>query len=227
MKKGLLLLLLISSVFAHGQSLKEALYGGKLKSKPGTVIRKGDDLTKLDTTTQVDSTSLIAATDSLASDSAKRKLIALTGDSATNNLTVPTDKTAITDMDKKDSISGVTDSEAPEATENAAKENTPAPKNNNVLWKEYVDTVASTLKAEVLPSKKIKRETYYITVTYVIGTDGQVEVTDVAVSPENSFLQQQVKDRLTVDAPRLNPVLSSTGTPRKSNKRYNFTLTKE
>ncbi len=50
MKKGILFLLLISSVFAHAQSLKEALYGGKLKNQPGTVIHKGDDLSsKMDT----------------------------------------------------------------------------------------------------------------------------------------------------------------------------------
>ena len=53
MKKGFLLLLLISSFFANAQSLKEALYGGKLKNEAGTVIRKGDDLsTKIDTATK-------------------------------------------------------------------------------------------------------------------------------------------------------------------------------
>ncbi len=50
MKKGILFLLLISSMFAEAQTLKETLYRGKLKNQPGTVIRKGDDLsTKMDT----------------------------------------------------------------------------------------------------------------------------------------------------------------------------------
>jgi hypothetical protein len=50
MKQAILLLLLASSVFANGQSLKEALFSGKLKNEAGTVIRKGDDLaSKMDT----------------------------------------------------------------------------------------------------------------------------------------------------------------------------------
>jgi len=227
MKKGILLLLLISSVFAQGQSLKEALYGGKLKSKPGTVIRKGDDLTKLDTIAQVDTTNKIAMNDSASVDSLKTNQPAVAMDAATNRPGLPTDSTITAATEKPDSISEAADTAAADVAANAVKENTPAPKSNNVLWKEYVDSVASTLKTEVLPSKKIKRETYYITASYTIGTDGQVEVTDVSVSPENSFLQQQVKDRLNVDAPRLNPVLSSNGTPRKVSRRHNFTLTKE
>jgi hypothetical protein len=89
-------------------------------------------------------------------------------------------------------------------------------------------TVANTLNAEVLTSKKVKRGTYYVTVSYTIETDGQANVTDVFVAPENKFLQQQIKDRLTSDdVPKLIPVLSSSGAPRKVNRKYNFTLTKE
>jgi hypothetical protein len=223
MKKGILLLLLMSSIFVQAQSLKEALYGGKLKNKPGTVIRKGDDLTaQTDTVQKTDSIQITDSAGKVATPDSGKKLVA------------PADSSVISTMDQKENIPRITDTAAPVGDSNNAneagnvpKENTPAPKNNNVLWKEYIDTVASTLKTEVLPSKKVKRETYYITVSYTIGTDGQVEISDVAVSPENSFLQQQVKSRLMQDAPRLNPVLTSTGTPRKVNKRHNFTLTKE
>ncbi len=100
-------------------------------------------------------------------------------------------------------------------------------KENNVAWKEYIDSVTSILKAEVLPTKKIKNGTYYVTVSYAIGVDGQVAINNVLLTPENSFLQQQIKDRLALDAPRLNPALTSAGTPRKSSKNYNFTLSKE
>jgi hypothetical protein len=68
---------------------------------------------------------------------------------------------------------------------------------------------------------------YYVTVSYSINTDGKVEVTDVFLSPENGFLHSQIKDRLEIDAPRLEPVLNSAGTPRKVSRKYNFTLVKE
>src|SRR5258705_3311503 len=50
MKPVILFLLVTSSVVVNGQTLKEALYGGKLKTDSGTVIRKGEDLSsKIDT----------------------------------------------------------------------------------------------------------------------------------------------------------------------------------
>ena len=88
-------------------------------------------------------------------------------------------------------------------------------------------TVASTLTAEALPNKKVKKGIYYVTVSYAIETDGQLTVSDVFVMPENSYLQQQTKDRITLEAPKLQPVLNSSGTPRKVTRKYNMTLTKE
>jgi hypothetical protein len=90
-----------------------------------------------------------------------------------------------------------------------------------------MDSLSSTLKTDVLPSKKIKSDTYYLYVDYEIGTDGQVNVTKVVSSPENSFLQDQVKQRLVLDAPKLDPVLDSTNKPRKVKRKYNFNITKE
>src|SRR5687768_15100049 len=70
MKRGILLLLLAAGFTAQGQSLKDALYGGKLKNQAGTVIRKGDDLsTKIDTTAKTDTVQKIAS----VADSAKTK----------------------------------------------------------------------------------------------------------------------------------------------------------
>ncbi|MCU7548210.1 hypothetical protein OCK74_03750 [Chitinophagaceae bacterium LB-8] len=233
MKKGILLLLLVSSVFVQAQSLKEALFSGKLKNRPGTVVRKGDDLNAItDTVQKIDTVHNLVANDS------SKILTAPTVDSSTNKLANKTDSAAITPMANKNNNPTPT---VPDATgvdaapgivaapvvADAATEKAAAPKNNNVLWKEYIDTVSSTIKTEVLPSKKVKKETYYVTVSYTIGTDGQVDITDVAVSPENSFLKDNIKSRLIQDAPKLNPVLSSTGAPRKVSKRHNFTLTKE
>src|SRR4051812_16165122 len=44
MKKALLFLLIIIAATAHGQSLNDLLFSGKLKSDSGSVVRSSDDL---------------------------------------------------------------------------------------------------------------------------------------------------------------------------------------
>jgi hypothetical protein len=224
MKKVILLLLLGCSVFANAQTLKEALYGGKLKNQSGTVIRKDDDLsTKIDTTTMVETTDAGNTTATVAA-----------VDSAANSLPVQTDSAVVTPTNNAastEAATGTTTATAPEATIAPEAVIAPvaaaAPKSNNAIWKTYMDSVAGALKAEALSSKKIKRGSYYVMVSYTIETDGQVTVGDVFVSPENDYLQQQVKDRMSVDTPHLAPVLNSTGAPRKVTRKANFTITKE
>ncbi len=157
------------------------------------------------------------------SDNAIAKTTILSADSSLKRGINQTDSATFSRMENKENISGSTDTAAL-ATANASTVNTVSVKNNNVIWKEYIDSVTSTLKIEVMPSKKIKNGTYYVSVSYAIGTDGQVTINNVLVTPDNSFLQQQVKERIAIDAPRLSPALTSTGIPRKSSKNYNFTL---
>ena len=206
MKKGILLLLLISSVFVHAQqTLKDALFSGKLKSDTGTVIRKGEDLTsKIDTARKATVDPVKTKPTLVVSDSLKKGV---------TNQTPPTDDTAVTD-----SVA---------TTTNVSKQNSTGAKNNTAIWKDYMANIISVLKTEVLPSKKIKKDTYSVSVSYSIAIDGQTTVTDVSIYPENPFLQQQIKDRLAQDTPRLNPVLSDSGAPRKTNKKYNFSIEKE
>ncbi len=195
MKKGILFLLLVSTVTANAQSLKDALYGGKLKNDTSSVIRKTDDLsTKIDTSRKK------------PVEQEKIKLTTVATDSSINKMTAATESAVIVAADKKD--------------------NNAATKDNNKLWKEFVDTVTSTLKQEVMPSKKINKGDYYITVDYTIAPDGIVTISNLLLIPENKFLEQQVKERLSIDTPRLNPVLAGNGTPRKVNKRYNFNISK-
>ena len=195
MKKGILFLLLVSTLTSNAQSLKDALYGGKLKTDSGTVIKKGDDLSsKIDTTKKK------------PVEQEKTKITAVAMDSSITKMTVQTDSAAIV-VNKLD--------------------NNTVSKDNNKIWKEFMDTVISTLKQEVITSKKIKKGDYYVMVDYEIGLDGQVTVTNVFPSPENKYIQEQVKERLSIDTPRLNPVLSGNGKPRKVVKRTNFTITKE
>jgi len=195
MKKGILLLLLVSSVIANAQTLKDALFSGKLKTDSGTVIRKGDDLSsKIDTSTKK------------PVESEKIKPGTIARDSSMKGLASQTDSVATPGIDKKD--------------------NAVALKDNNKIWKEYMDSVIGTFKTELLPSKKIKNETYTVLVEYEIDIDGQVTIKNVWPSPEDSYLQQQIKERLNLTAPRLNPVLSGDGKPRKVIKKFNFTLSK-
>lgn len=222
MKKAFLLLLLFASLFGKAQSLKDALFSGKLKNDAGSVIRKGDDLsTKIDTSTRKP-----------AADSAMAKAPTTTPDAAAaaaNPQTAPA--TANTKLNKE--LTAPTDGLPP--AETAAEQGTAAvpeeamakPADNNSVLKGFMDTLVSTLKTDVVPSKKLKEGSYLVLVSYAIETDGQLSFTDVFVSPENNFLQDQIKQRLAIDVPRLKPELTSTGKPRKVNKKYKFTLAKQ
>ena len=205
MKKAILFLLLAGTINANAQSLKDLLYSGKLKMDSNTVIRKGDDLSsKIDTSTKK------------PAEPAKVKITTIPGD--------PGKKT----NPQADSLTagpGINDSLATAGSD--VPDNNAPVKNNNQVWKEYMDSLVSLLKTDVLPSKKIKSETYYLYVDYEIGTDGQVNVTNVVSSPENSFLAEQVKDRLVLTAPQLSPVVDSSNKPRKVKRKYNFNITKE
>ena len=102
----------------------------------------------------------------------------------------------------------------------------PELKDNDVLLKEFVDSVISTLNTEVLPDKKIKSGSYFIIISYEIATNGQFAANSVTVNPENSFLQEQITQRLNLFAPRMNPVMFN-GQARKVVRKYNFNLTKK
>lgn len=221
MKKSMLLLLLLGSVMVHAQSLKETLYSGKLKSKPGTVIRKGDDLTALIDSARAADSAAAAMAVVAASDSANNKPAVLQADSVTVEPAVVS--AAVT----KDSTG--TDEEGEEDESAVAEAGAPAArKSNTVLWKEYINPIINTLNTEVLTSKKVKKGSYYVLVSYTIDTSGAVTINNVLVDPENSFLQQQIEQRLTVvDTPTLTPAGSSSGSPRKVTKKYSFTLNKE
>jgi hypothetical protein len=198
MKKIILLALLAAGFTGHAQKLKDLLYSGKLKSDSGSVVRKTDDLrTKIDTSTKKPVTEV-------------------------SRQAQAADSTGKTTMAAADTLAG-----ADNQATTSAPGKTATPKDNNEAWKEYMDSVVATLKTELLPSKKIKKGTYYMLVEYAIEPDGEVTINNVYPAPENSYLQQQVKERLTLTAPRLSPVLASNGKPRKVIRKYSFTLVKE
>ena len=206
MKKGLLFIVVAFTVSANAQSLKDALYSGKLKTDSGTVIKKGDDLsTKIDT--------------------ARKKSV----EQEKNKLNLVVTDPSIKKITTTNTTGATTATNTVDTTLLAAAgtmDNTTAPKDNNKIWKEFSDAVISTLKTEVMNSKKIKKGDYFIMVDYAIELDGKVTINNVYPTPENKFIEVQVKERFSIDTPKLNPVLASNGKPRKVIKRQNFTLTK-
>lgn len=101
-----------------------------------------------------------------------------------------------------------------------------APKDNDQAWKDFIDELTGTLRTDVLPSKKIKSGTYSVLIVYEIGLDGQITPNTVSCSPESSFLEQQIKERITLTAPQMTPLLTANGKPRKAIKRQIITLSK-
>ena len=201
--KTVFVVILIAGAFSvKAQSLKEALYSGKLKSDSVKVLRKSDDwASKIDTGTHK------------PVDSMKTKAMLVARDSSGQGMMVQTDSTSIATASPENNIP-------------VAKESVAAPKDNNKIWKDFTDEFSKTLKTEMLPSKKIKNGTYSVLIEYEIGVDGQISVRNVSCSPENSFIEQQVKERLQMTAPQMVPLLNNYGKPRTAVKKYTLILTK-
>ena len=172
-------MLLMGSVIANAQSLKDALYGGKLKNDSGSVVHKTDDLkTKIDSTKKkpVEPEKKQVAT--IIKDSTGKSIAA--GDSVKFN----------------------------PVTSNNVDVVAPA-KTNTQIWKTFIDSAIATLKRDVLPDKKIKSGTYYVLVDYDINEDGQVVINNATPDPADRFLQEQVRQALEAGAPKMAPVLSN------------------
>ncbi|WP_276500075.1 hypothetical protein [Terrimonas pollutisoli] len=209
MKAIVLFSLVMLAISARSQSLKEALYGGKLKADTGAVIRKGDSLKIQENMAQkVVEDSIKKST----ADSIRKEAIAIQKEKA---IAAGQDTTAIV---YADTISAT----SPEisATEKAL------PKDNNKIWKAYIDSLTTTIKSEVLSSGKIKKGNYFVLIDYKINPDGQISVTSVTSDPQNSYLEQNIKDRLTLDGPRLNPVIDANGRARTVNKKQTLNFVK-
>jgi len=97
---------------------------------------------------------------------------------------------------------------------------------NTKVWKKFVDQYAAIIKSESLPSKKIKKGTYSIQLEYEIGVDGVVTTKNVTSTPSNSFLEQEIKDKMMMNAPKLAPQIVN-GAPRVSKRRQVIYFTKE
>ena len=214
MKKLLFIVFLFAGMQAQSQSLKDLLFSGKMKTDSGTVVRKGDDLKdKVDTATkkQAPAPAPVAVEKPKAATSGKDSALTITTPAPANAVAAPASPDAV----------------KPAEDPTAASPQAVATRDNNRIWKEFVDTVLGSIKAEVLSSKKIKKGDYSITIDYTINTDGSVTIGNIFVSPESGALQEQLKERLGIDTPKLSPMLNTTGTARKVNKRYSTLLSKQ
>ena len=200
MKAIAFVIVMMLALSAQSQSLKEALYGGKLKADTGAVIRKGDSAKIQENMARKAAEKLTEdSINKAAADSVDQEALAAKKEKA---LAAGEDTTAIT-LTAADTAT-VTAVPTPEAVRG----------DNNAVWKAYIDTLTATIRSEVIPSSKVKKGSYFVLVEYDIKTDGEVFIKNVSVDPESSFLQQQVKDRLTLDAPRLNPIVDANGRAR-------------
>jgi len=209
------------------QSLKDLLFSGKLKKDSTGTIRSTDDLsTKIDTTTKKE-TQVVATntpTTNAPTTNAPTANAPTANAQPTNNAVAP-NAAAVTTV----AASG-SDTAAMKADTAAA---VPVPvtsapaKSNTKLLKEYTDSVVKILQDEALKSKQIKKNTYYIMMDYEIDPTGQVTFTDVTSTPENSFLQAQVKQILDSTPLRLNPVTDSNNQGKKVKRKQQFSITKD
>ena len=185
-----LLAISFSGALNAQQSLKDALYGGRLKNDTGSVVKQSDDLkTKIDTSEK--KTREIAARDSAA-----RAVV-------------------VADSVKKEWIK-----------DNVVSASKEIAKDNNTLWKEFLEKLNTDIRTEIIPSKKLKDGTYSVLIDYEIDVDGSVGVNNVSSDPSNSFLENQIKERILSGAPKMAPAVLSNGKPRKVNKKQVLSFTK-
>jgi membrane-bound lytic murein transglycosylase len=216
MQKAILVVLLVigGAVTVNAQSLKEALYGGKLKMDSNSVLRKTDDIkAKIDTAQRkpAETVKPVPANTGIAAatvDSSKPQLAAGETAAVVNN--------TIANADETDAVA-----DAP------VKAATTPTKTNTKIIKEHSDALIKTLQEEVLSNKKIKKESYYVLVAYEMDTTSQVNITSVTTTPANALLQSAILQHLQNTPPQLNPTLDSAGKPRKIKRTYSFTVMKD
>ncbi|MGZ5219373.1 MAG: hypothetical protein ACXWWD_10955 [Chitinophagaceae bacterium] len=225
MKAIVLITFILLAYSAKSQSLKEALYSGKLKADTGAVIRKGDSLKIQENMAQkiiADSINKVVADSlKLVADSIKKEAI----ETAKKEAIEVAKEKAIAEGKDTTNIDTIAVINAMNA-ETAKAENKAVSKDNTVVWKTYIDEMTTSIKAEALQSNKVKKGNYFVLIDYKVNPDGQVSITSVSVDPQNSFLEQNIKDRLTLNPAKLNPIVDANGRARTVNRKQTLNLVK-
>lgn len=205
MKAIVLFTLILLAFSSKSQSLKEALYGGKLKADTGAVIRKGDSLKIQENMAQKIEDDSVKVAQKIIADSIKREAIVI---------------------EKQKAIAEGKDTSAIGKADEIAAAEKAIPADNNTVWKTFIDSITTVVKSEVITSNKLKKGGYSVLIQYEIKPDGQIDINSVASDPQNSFLEGQIKVRLTLDAPKLNPVMGTNGQPRTVVKKQMLSFVK-
>ena len=138
---------------------------------------------------------------------------------------LPADKKIVSKV-TKDSLTGVVTTKLDTVAISSATVVAAAPKDNNKIWKDFITELTSTLKTEVLTSDKIKKGIYSVLIDYDIGVDGQIAVNKVSCEPGNSYIEDQVKQRIILSAPQMTPLMGTNGKPRVAAKKQVILLNK-
>lgn len=219
MKAIILFTVLFFAVSAKSQSLKEALFGGKLKSDTGAVIRQGDSTMIKESMAQKIVEDSVKAVEKKIADSMKAVQKIMADSIRKETIAVEKAKAIAEGRDTTAIVAALS------RDENAPTEKT-IPKDNNRIWKSFIDSLSNSVKSEVITSGKIKNGAYSVLIEYEIKPDGQVGINNVASDPKNAFLEQQIKDRLILNAPQMNPVMGTNGKPRTVARKQMLTFTK-
>lgn len=208
------------STACFAQSLKDSLFGGKLKvdsalllkSKGNPQYSKPDSIMKTETISEK-KVQPVSEKKTKPVPEKQTKPVAVK-QSVSDSINQNPDGSV-----KKNETDLLQNQGIPEKTEIKYADN---PK----IWKKFVDQYTVIINTEVLPAKKIKKGTYTIMLDYEIETDGVVGTKNITCMPENGYLIEQIKERMMPNAPQLAPLIRN-GVPVKSSKRQMIILTKE
>jgi len=205
----------IGTASANAQSLKDALYSGKLKADTGAVLKKGDSLKIKENMAQ-----------KIVDDSIRKTMPVVVAQPAPAAQTpmLVADSTAVVNTDG--TIQSTTDGTATTPAKPALVLTGDPVSDNNKVWKNFADSLKTSIQAEVMTSNKVKSGNYAVIIEYEIGVDGQISLTSVSSDPKSSYLEQQLRDRITYNAPQMSPVLTN-GKPRVVKKKQVMSFIKQ
>lgn len=202
-------LLVLTATTLQAQSLKDALFSGRLKSDSTGVVKKGDSL-QLRTTAEArvfkDSMQQVAIADAKKADS----LETIVGSSIVT--------TVMGSDGKVDTIISTPITIANKVADPNL--------DNNAIWKKFIDQYKPILDKEVAESNRIKKGIYSVLIEYDIEEDGTVSTNKITSDPKNSALEDMVNKQMMFEVPPMHPVLGPNGKPRKLGRRQLLSFTK-
>lgn len=93
-------------------------------------------------------------------------------------------------------------------------------------WKRFIDQQTLILATQADESKKVRKGEYYIEFDYVIGLNGRVKASNIICNPQNEFIIASMTDILT-RTPVLAPPVYGDGKPRPLSAKQQITILKK